>query len=275
MSALGRVGRATGFTVVEVLVVLAGAGVLGGALVSMLSTQARFQDRNDDEVFARQNVRVLAEVVGGELRGAGAGDLLAAEPDSVAIRFDVARAVVCDASGGTVDVFVFDSIAGTNLRPAFRGTAAGSPYAAGFAYDDGFLPTGGPSAAARTVCRSNGADAAGTASASSFRRLGGWAAGAVPARGTILRTYGRSVYRIDASGSTPGALALWRNGQELVSPLGAGSEFEYRLSDGTTRARVAPGNFSGVVGIRIVAALTGRGPAGAGESLVHEIPLRN
>jgi hypothetical protein len=273
-----RQSRETGFTLVEVLVVLAGAGVLGGALMSLLSTQTRFQDANDDSVYVRQNVRVLAELLGGELRGAGAGDLLAAESDSVAVRFDVSRSVVCDtAPGGEVDLFVYDSITGSNVPAGFRGTAVGSPYAAGFRYADGFVPAGGPAAAAATTCRANGADAHGTARASDFRRVSGWSAalGQAPGRGSVVRTYGRSVYRIDASGSAPGALALWRNGQELVSPLRVGSQFEYRLSNGTVLSRVAAGNFPGVVGIRIVATATGRGPAAVGESLVLEIPLRN
>lgn len=271
------VGR-RGFTLVEVLVALAGASLLGGALASLLASQSRFHARNDDAVIAEQTARALFDGLVAELRGASAGDLLLATPDSVTVRFDVLRSVVCDTlAGGGVDLFVYDSIAAPNVPRGFRGTAYSGPYDAPFAYADGFTPISTVSAAAEATCRANGADPGGTRPRSSFRRTSGWsgAFGVTPARGSIARVYGTLTYSVARSTSQPGALAVRRNNQEFAAPLAPGARFEYEMSDGTTRGRVAAGNLAGVRKVRLVAVAMGRNPMGAGRQQVFEAALRN
>ena len=267
-----------GFTVIEVLVALAGASLLGGAVAGLLTSQTRFHAQNDDAVLAEETVRALFDGMVAELRGVGAGDLLLATPDSVAVRFDVLRAVVCDTlPGGVAYLFVYDSIAAPNVPRGFRGTAYSGPYDAPFVYADGFTPTSTSTGAAEATCRANGADPLRIAPGSSFRRTSGWGAafGVTPPRGSVARIYGTLTYSLVGSSSRSGALAVRRNGQEFATPLGPVSRFEYEMSDGTTQGRVGTGNLIDVRQVRLVARAIGRSPIGAGRQLVYEATLRN
>ncbi|WP_419163187.1 hypothetical protein [Candidatus Palauibacter sp.] len=267
-----------GFTLAEMLVALAGASLLGAALIGLLASQSRFHLRNEDGIQAAQTTRALLDGMGAEIRGAGSADLLQATPDTVSLRFDVLRTIVCDTvGGGGADLFVYDSVSATNLRSRWRGTAVSGPYAVPWIYADGFTPVSGVSADAEATCRAAGADRANQASARQFRRASGWGGrfGATPPRGALARVYGRLTYSIRASSSEPGTLSIRRNGQEFALPLGPGASFEYGMSDGTTQARVASGDLSRVAEVRLVATAIGRNRLGAGRRISHPMPLRN
>jgi len=268
-----------GFTVVEVLVAIAIAGLLSGVLVSTLSNQSRLQSEQDDVQLIEQTTRAIADGLVAEIRAAGPGDIIQAEPDRFVVRTDIARAVVCETlPGGEVDLFVYDSVPAANVPRAFRGTAFSGPYDGSFTYADGFLPTTSPSSsAAAATCRANGSDTAGVAGSSAFLRTSGWAAGfaSPPVRGSVVRTYGSLTYELSPATSQPGSIAIRRNLQEFATPLAPGAVFEYVLANGTTVSRVGPGNFASVREVRLIATAIGRTPAVAGRSLVYEVPLRN
>ncbi len=270
--------RGRGFTLVEVLVALVGASLLSGALMALLMRQSRFQIRVDETVHAEQTVRVLADGMAAELRGASSQDILRADPDGFGIRFDVARAVVCDTvAGGGADLFAYDTVPAPNVPPRFRGTAVSGPYDGPFTYADGFVPGSSPSAAAEGICRARGADSRGMAPSAAFRRTTGWTAafGSLPVRGSVVRTYGALTYTLAPSGSQSGAVSVRRNGQEYATPLAAGAGFEYVMADGTIRSQVGSGNFLNVREVRLVATAMGRTPGVATRSVVYEMPLRN
>lgn len=271
------VDRVGGFTLVEALVALAGAGILITTLGSLVVSQSRFQMRNDDAVHAEQTARALFDGMVGELRGAAPSDLLLATPDSVALRFDVLRAVVCEVSGvDAADLFVYDSVAAPNVPSSFRGVAVSGPYEPTFAYADGYRPGSSVSGATEAVCRTNGADLGGTAPTASFRRTNGWSAvfGAVPERGSVVRVYGSLTYSLSKA-IRPGELAVRRNGQEFATPLASGARFEFGMVDGSTVSRVATSSLKDVRDVRLVASTVGRNRTGAGRSLVFEAALRN
>lgn len=266
-----------GFSLAEMLVALAGAGLLIGLLIGLLASQSRFHLRNEDAIQASQITRALSDGMGAEIRGAGPDDLLLATPDTVSIRVDVLRAVVCGTqSGGSIDLFVYDSIA-ANPQPGWRGTAFSGPYSAAWVYADGFTPSSSVSAAAETNCRAAGADRANRMSTRWFRRASGWSGGfaPMPAPGSLVRAYGRLTYAIHRSDSAPGKVSVQRNGQPFVFPLELGAAFEYRLSSGAIQAGVAPGDLPRVREVLLTGTAIGRNGRAAGRRVVYAMSLRN
>ena len=246
--------------------------------MTVLAGQARFHAANDEAVLAQQNLRALTEVMASEIRTASPHDVMRAGPDSLVLRADVTRAVVCDGSAaGRVDLFVFDSVATANLRPAFRGTAIAGPYAGRFAYADAFVPVAVPAAAAESGCRARGADPAGAAPASAFRRIASWTGPLAPptAPGTVVRIYGELQYAFAPSTTDRGASAVRRNGQELVTPLGAGARFDYVLSDGTLVSRVPRTRLADIRIVRVTAAAAGRGRPGWTRGFTFDVALQS
>lgn len=218
-----------GFTLTEILVTLTIVGVLGAATVGMLVRQNGFYTRTGDVQYANQSIRGTADLVASELRAASGEDILHSKSDSLRVRFDVRRAMVCRTSGSTVDFFVFGGSANAHL-PSGRGTAYREPFAAQYEEDDGFDAYAASAAhsTAKTNCVAAGAPD--DAPADRYRRVD-WSGATPPApsQGSYLRIYGFLSYHFASSGFGNG-LALWRNGDELVGPLApGGGEFVYRV----------------------------------------------
>ena len=266
----------SGFTLAETLVALTGAGLLIALLIALLGSQSAFHLRNEDTIQASQITRALSDGLGAEIRGAGAGDLLVATRDTVSIRVDVLRAVVCRSRSGSIDVFVYDSIA-ANPQSRWRGTAFSGPYSATWVYADGFTFVSGVSAAAETACRAAGADRANRMPTRWFRRASAWSEdlAPLPVPGSLARVYGRLTYAIHRPDSGTGTVSIRRNGQEFVSPLEPAAAFEYRLSGGTIQADVAPGDLSRVREVRLTGAASGRNGRAGGPRVVYVLSLRN
>lgn len=267
-----------GFTLVEVLITIVVAGVLGGALMTLVIGQQRFYAKSDNALLAQQNIRAAVDLMAAELRMASPDDIIQASSDSVVVRFDILRAVICDTlGGGQADIFVYDSVGNTNLPSAFRGTAYSGPYDSAFVYADAFTSTSSTSAPAKATCQANGADPNGTAANSDFRRTSGWAAqyGVTPLRGSLIRWYGALTYRFGSSTTISGADAIWRNGQELVTPFETGAAFQYVMANGSIQNSVNSATLANIREIRLVMTATGDGPFNVRRPVTYDIPLRN
>ena len=126
----------SGFTLIEALIALVISGILASALVSLLIGQSRFYERTDDQMYAEQSLRASMDLVATELRMGSPSDLVSAEADSVTIRFDVIRGIVCDTTGAdAVTAFSFERITDAKglqlaqqIRP-YRGQLVMSPIA--------------------------------------------------------------------------------------------------------------------------------------------------
>ena len=267
-----------GFTLVELLISLVIAGLLMSALVSLVTGQNRYGVAALDQIQAEQTVRAAVDLASSELRMAGAGDLIVAGADSVSIRFDLSRAVVCEVTGADeVAIFVYDSVSDANVRPTFVGTAWAQPGVRSFEYADGWLgavmDTG---AVPRSTCVDSGAVSAGADDA--YRTVRGWTgafAAGVPGRGSLIRRYGRLTYRFGPSSFGSG-WALWRGSQELVAPLAPGGRFIYRLDDGSEATDVPEEDLRRVIEIGIIAKTPGDATtASIGRSVAYGVPLRN
>jgi prepilin-type N-terminal cleavage/methylation domain-containing protein len=232
--------RSNGFTLVEILITVVVAGVLGAALMGLVLGQQRFYGHSDDTIIAQQNIRAAMDLMATELRMASPTDVMVARSDSVVVRSDILRAVVCGVTGGDeATVFVYDSVTSANLPPAFRGTAYSGAYDSTFVYGDGFTPSNSIGGPAIGTCTGNGSP---TGQPNwTYRRTSGWTGqfGAVPDRGSLLRWYG----------------AL--NGTVLNSVTGP--------------------NMANIRQVRVVVAATGGGVNrfGVRRPITYDIPLRN
>lgn len=262
--------RQGGYSLAEVLVAAAVVGVLAAGVAGLLLGQGRFFEAHERDVLARQGAASAVEMLASELRSAGAGEIVRAEPDRLEVRFVLLRAVVCGSDGRDVaTILVYDRVAAPNVPSGFRGVAVSD--GEGFVYHDGWrgrvVAEGGQP---RAVCLRAGAP--GDREPEAYRTLAGWSSlpGDPPGRGTLLRVYGLLTYRFGPARRGRG-VALWRNRQEVAASFGSASSFRYRTPAGVVPG-VAPG---GLVGIREVRLRLTPSPPGGGRTLRYVVPLRD
>lgn len=270
----------TGFTLVEALVGLMISGLLASAMLSLMLGQSRFYEHTDDQIWAEQSNRATMDIVSSELRMGSGLDLLAARADSVALRFDIMRAIVCDTTAtDQATLMVYDTIAAWGLDGSFIGTAASGPYESTYDYADGFLPsTVSTGSGPKAICVANGAPA--TSPDNTYATLSGWGGnftGGVPDRGSTVRFYSRLSYRFAPSTFFETRTALWRGAQELIGPFEDDAAFQYLMADGTVRNSVPGSQFDEVVAIRLTATAVGDGANrfGVRREMQFDIPFRN
>jgi prepilin-type N-terminal cleavage/methylation domain-containing protein len=280
-------GSSLGFTLVEMLIALVVAGVLAGGVTTLLMRQNSFYGQNDDTIYAEQTMRGTADLVASELRMVSPGtsgtdtDFLLASADSVEVRFDVARGVVCGDNGGsTIYVYVYDTPSAVNL-PTGRGTAVSSRDESAFHYVSSFDATGSKavnsSSLAYTTCVAANDGTPQSANLDNYRTIDWSGSGlAVPSKGAVVRMYGTLTYSFAPSSFTTGT-ALWRNNQELAAPFASGAKFQYVMQDGSVTNSVSSGSFPDIRRIRIKAQATGSGSNryDVARNLSFDIPVRN
>ena len=250
--ARGPSSHRAGFTLIEVLIALVIATIIGGALISLLAGQSLFYAKSDQLITAERNIRAAADMVSADLRMAAPGDLVAAAPDSVSLRYDVLRGIVCDSTGADeIAGFVLDTISAFGLSNAVQGLAYREPFDSVFTYADGFLGTvtstgSGP----KTTCTD--ADAPTTLPSGYYRTVTGWQAafGDLPDKGSYVRSYRLLTYRFAPSVFASGT-AIWRGSDELVGPVADSASFSYVMADGSVQATVAGGALANVRAIRV------------------------
>jgi len=94
--------RKNGFTLVELTVVLAILGIIGGAMGTLLIRQQRFYRGASETLYARQGVRDALEVLATDLRGISAEDTVRLLADSaIEIFAPIGGSVVCQGVGGS------------------------------------------------------------------------------------------------------------------------------------------------------------------------------
>jgi prepilin-type N-terminal cleavage/methylation domain-containing protein len=271
--------REDGFTLVEAMIAMVITGILASAMVSLLIGQSSFYERTDDQIWAEQSLRATFDLVSSEVRMASAADVLAAEEDSVTLRFDYLRAIVCDSTAADeAALMAFDTILNANLT-ALTGTAYSGPYETDYEYADGFVPTQtAVGTAPKAVCTANGTTASGPDNA--YASMTGWSSqftDGVPDRGSIVRLYGTLTYRFAPSAFFRSRRALWRGTQEMVGPFEENAAFSYVMDDGSVESSVSSGDLDEIVAVRISATALpdGANRFGVERTLEFDIPFRN
>lgn len=268
-----------GFTLVEALVALTISGIVATALVSLLVGQSRFYQHTDDQLNAEQVAQATFDLLSTEIRMAGATDLLAAEADSLAFRYDVIQAVVCDQTAGdAAAMYVYDRATNAGLTGSFVGIAVSGPYATDFEYADGWNPTPSDTGAGpKGVCSLAGFPA--TGASSDYLEISGWTSGvgATPIRGALVRGYGRVSYTVEPSTFFSSRWSVWRGTQELVGPFESGATFSYVMADGSVQSSVTSSDFDDVVAVRLTATAVGDGSNrfDVSREVDFEVPFRN
>jgi prepilin-type N-terminal cleavage/methylation domain-containing protein len=89
--------RRSGFTLVELLIVLVLLGVVGGGLMRMVANQQRFYQGTYDLMDLRSQLRQAEAVLTTDLRGMSSpgGDLVAMTDSSMDFRFTVGSSIAC------------------------------------------------------------------------------------------------------------------------------------------------------------------------------------
>ena len=277
---MNRIQSQAGFTLVEALITLVISGLLASAMLSLMLGQTRFYERTDDQIWAEQSNRATFDLVSSELRMASADDLLAAESDWVAVRFDIMRAIVCDSTAADeATLMVYDTVAAWGLDGGFLGTAYSDPYEENFEYADAFLPsTVSTGSGPKAECVANGAPS--TSPDNSYAAFSGWGGNftyGVPDRGAMVRFYSRLSYHFAPSTFFQSRTALWRGAQELVGPFENDAAFTYVMNDGSVANSVSSSDFDEVVAIRLTLTAVGDGANryDVERDLQFDIPFRN
>lgn len=217
-----------GFTLVELLIALVLTGVVGGAVVQLLLSQNEFYSTIDDRAFAEHSLRASAELLNRELRAVAPEDIVSADAGQLTVYQDSLRAVVCDSSSSSVDAYVYHRVSSPRLISGTVGTYYRDVETGVHEY----LPSFQPSVSGHPVsnCEDRGAP---SGRPDEYYMSWDWSTSpGPPPDGAVIRIFGEVTYSLEPSDFGEG-YALWRNGEELVGPFTAESEFRYRLDDGT------------------------------------------
>jgi hypothetical protein len=222
--------RRSGLTIIELLVTVIVLGIVGGGIVRMLTSQARFYEHQGAGRSARSISRAAVNVLLSEMRMVDAPNgVVAATATSVTLRIPYALGVYCGSPGGVSTISLLPADSAMLAEPGFTGYAWRGrlgPYN----YVEGGAALTPP--------------VPGTCVAAGINPLPGSVRIAVlpvlpigvPV-GTVVLLTRRITYAFAGSTAIPGRVALWRRvdatgaREELAAPFDATSRFRfYRLN---------------------------------------------
>jgi len=263
-----------GFTLVELLVTLIIAAIVGAALLRLMMGQARFMDQEEASRSARSVARSGINRLVSDLRAVEAtGGLVAAVAggQDFTVRVPYAFGVVCSHLAAVTTVSLLPVDSAMYNAPGFSGFAWRN--AAGV-----YIYPAVPAIAAGTAinCQNPGPDsihtlpAAGGAPAGQIINLTGVALGPVPPRGSLVFLYRRVRYEFKASAAVPGQIGLWRTmvtgGQteELAAPFAATARVNFYVLNNATAQAAVPAPLTNTRGLELVLnGLSERAPSGS------------
>jgi hypothetical protein len=230
--------RRSGLTIIELLVTVIVLGIVGGGIVRMLTSQARFYEHQGAGRNARSISRAAVNVLLSEMRMVdGTQGVIAASATSVTLRVPYALGVYCGTAGAVSTVSLLPADSAMLAEPGFTGYAWRSrlgPY--------NYVEAGSALAnPAPGQCV-----AAGLALVPNSTRVGITPALPVGADvGTVIMLTRRTTYFFAGSAAVPGRIALWRRidatgaREELAAPFDVTSRFRfYRLNANTAQDAV-------------------------------------
>jgi hypothetical protein len=230
--------RRSGLTIIELLVTVIVLGIVGGGIVRMLTSQARFYEHQGAGRSARSVSRAAVNVLLSEMRMVdGTQGVIAATSNSVTLRVPYTLGVYCGSVGGVATVALLPTDSAMLAEPGFTGYAWRGrlgPYN----YVEGGAALSAP--------------VPGQCVASGLNPLpGSVRIGLLPVfpvgvdLGTVVMLTRRTTYFFAGSAAIPGRVALWRRieatgaREELAAPFDATSRFRfYRLNDNTAQDAV-------------------------------------
>ena len=97
MRRLSRLSRRAGFTLVELIVAITISGLVMGSIYNILASNQRFYQAQNQILDVQQNIRAVAQILPGELRGLdpNGGDSVAMSDTAITIKAMRAFSVLC------------------------------------------------------------------------------------------------------------------------------------------------------------------------------------
>jgi hypothetical protein len=245
--------RRLGLTIIELLVTVIVLGIVGGGIVRMLTSQARFYEHQGAGRSARSISRAAVNVLLSEMRMVDAPNgVVAATATSVTLRVPYALGVYCGSPGGVSTISFLPADSAMLAEPGFTGYAWRGrlgPYN----YVEGGAALALP--------------VPGTCVAGGITPLpGGVRLAVTPVLpigvtvGTVVLLTRRITYMFAGSAAIPGRIALWRRieatgaREELAAPFDATSRFRFYHLNANTAQDAVP-TLSEIRGFELV--LTG------------------
>lgn len=242
-----------GFSLVELLVSMVIAGIIGVALTRLVINQARFVSMQDSMMRARSSARASINVLIDELRMVGLGGMLSGgNGDSVTVRVPYAFGVACFRTSGYTVVSLHPTDSATFYGADPSGYAWRNQTTGNYVFQDGATVFTG---SINNVCSPVGI---------STLSVTGWAQTfAAVTQNTSTDTtasvylYQRIRYSFAPSTQLPGRLALWRHvissglREELVAPFDTASGFSFLVGSRYTPQATAPVSPDSIRGLRL------------------------
>ena len=241
--------RRSGLTIIELIVTVIVLGIVGGGIVRMLTSQARFYEHQGAGRNARSISRAAVNVLLSEIRMVEAGGgVLAAAPNTVTLRVPYALGVYCGSPGGVSTVALLPTDSAMLAEPGFTGYAWRGRLGNYNYVEAGAVllpPVPGTCVIANI-----------TPMAVRVGMMPALPVGADP--GTVVMLTRRITYAFDNSASVPGRIALWRlvegtgAREEIAAPFDATARFRFYDRNANAPQDAVPGALTDIRGFELV-----------------------
>jgi prepilin-type N-terminal cleavage/methylation domain-containing protein len=261
-----------GFTLVELMIAMIIAVVVGAALVRMTIAQARFMDQQEAWRSARGVSRSGINRLVSDLRmleTGGGVEAAAAGGQDFTIRVPYAFGIMCSTTGALTTLSLLPVDSAVFAAPGFSGFAWRNS-AGVYTYQTVAVSLTNPGTSVNCTAAVPGTINAGTGGA--LPSINGSPAGKVinvggavplvgaggPAVGSIFFLFRRVRYEFKNSAAIPGRVGLWRTTltggatEELASPFANTARVNFYVLNSATAQSAVPGTLSNIRGLELV-----------------------
>ena len=240
--------RRAGVTVVELMIAMVVATVVGSSLLSLIIIQANFSNEMNAIRDARAASKGVGNLLQAEMRMVEiSGGVVSADSTSITLRTPYSFGVACGPTGGRTTVSLLPTDTATLADASFSGWAfrtGGGDYT--------YVPGTSIVPGTASVC----------ATASVRTLAGGWirdvGPSAVVAAGTVVFLYQTLRYDFRPSTALPGRIGLWRTPmatgvpEEISAPFNTSSRFRFYVFNADTAQSLAPVDLADIRGVQLV-----------------------
>lgn len=270
-----------GFSLLEMVIVLVLAGVIGSSAMTLFSTHNRLNSVMTTAGQSQENARSAADALASDLRPVARGAIVQATSTQLIVRAPLAVGVVCDRSGSYTTLYF--ALDGASLSTgqidgfASRDSTGRWSYTAMSGSD---IMSQKQSGSGQSACTANGGGTSGSASDYMTFNTGYSISFSV---GQLVMFYTQRIYRFSTSTIDPATRGLFRGRSgsmvELAQDFASSAQFQYHMYDVPGWHNALSGGYMDKIDrVRILANVVGD-PRTTGSaavfSLVREIPLRN